>query len=106
MLGKLLKSLRKSNGPIYTLDYIQEKSGVPKGHLSRIENGKVMPTEEMLMKILMHGFNLRPSEAKDLIAKWRIEDALDRASDPDKVIQEVAGDNNIVISGSGNTVQK
>ena len=106
MIGKLLKALRNNRGDVFTLDFIQSKTGVPKGHLSRIENNKVSPTQDMLFKILIHGFDMKPSKAKNLIAQWRIKEALEGADDPAKVIGDVIGDNNIVINGEGNTVIK
>lgn len=105
MIGKLFKTLRKSRGDLFTLDYLQDKTGVPKGHLSRIENNKVHPTHEMLLKVLMHGFDMKPSEAKNLIAEWKVEEALSQASDPKQVINNIVnGKDNTVITGGSHTI--
>lgn len=105
MIGKHLKSFRLSMD--MTLDALQEKCEVPKGHLSRIENNKVAPTREMLLKILIHGFDLKPSDANQLIAKWETLSALERAPDRSEIINSIiAGDNSIIIKGNNNSIKK
>ena len=53
--GKRIRELRKANG--MTLDALSAKSGLSKGYLSGIENGKVNPPVDRLVRKLACLFN-------------------------------------------------
>lgn len=112
MIGKYLKDLRlnlaenDATGK-YSLRSVAERWGKANSYLSDIENGLIKnPKQDALMELLIKGYDIPFSKAKNLLAKWTINEALIDASDPDKVIQDVIGDNNITINinGSGNSV--
>jgi len=52
--GKRIRDLRKANG--MTLDMLSAKSGMSKGYLSGIENGKVNPPVDRLVRKLARIF--------------------------------------------------
>lgn len=66
-LGYKIKSYRKSND--LTLNELGEKVGVTHAYLSRIENNKVIPTDELLEKIAN---NLPYNDAVDTLNEFRI----------------------------------
>jgi len=103
-IGTNLKRLRINSG--LKQSEIADRVGISRPHLSSLENGRTSPEEKTLLDILVRGFDIPYSKAKDTMAKWHIEEALDNASDPSQVINDIVGDNNIVINGSGNTVGK
>lgn len=105
MIGKYLKKIREDKG--ITIRELGNKMGKTPPQYSRIENEKVLPNDDTILDILVRGFDMPYSEAKDMISQWRVEDALEKASDPSKVINSiVAGNNSIVINGSNNTISK
>lgn len=100
MIGKYLKHYRTVEREI-TLDVVQEKTGIAKGYLSRIENNKTDPNNDYLVDVLIKGYDLRPSEAKDMASEWRITESLSQADDPEKVLKNVSES----VIGSGNIVK-
>ena len=60
--GKRIRGLRKANG--MTLDMLSAKSGMSKGYLSGIENGKVNPPVDRLVRKLA-----RPEHEPERIAR-------------------------------------
>lgn len=103
MIGQNIRALRKTRG--LTLEGVASKLGKEYTHLSVIENGRSTPRDETILDILVIGLDLPYSKAKDLIAQWRIEEDLSRASNPSAVINSIiASNNSIVINGSNNGV--
>lgn len=66
-LGYKIKSYRKSND--LTLNELGAKVGVTHAYLSRVENNKVIPTDELLEKIAK---NLPYNDAVDTLNEFRI----------------------------------
>ena len=103
MISKHLKYLRTMKG--MTVREVAEKINKGHAHLSLIENGRVNPADETIIEILIKGFDFRPSEAKDIVAQWRIEDALKKASNPKQVINNIrAWNNSTIVTGDNNTI--
>lgn len=101
MLGKLLQAYRKGRGKTYTLDYIARKSGVSKNQLTKIENEEVsLPTNEMLLKIMVNGLDTDLREAEEMILEWKIEEGVLKAAKSQKIINIIAS--NSVIIGNNN----
>lgn len=103
-IGERLKSLRKDLG--LSQEEVAKKSGISRPHYTSIEKGRHSAEDETLIKILI-ALDLKLSEAQNLVAKWRVEEALEMASDPSKVINSIVASNKtIVITGSNNTISK
>lgn len=99
-----IKKLRSDSG--FSQEKVAERAGMDRSHYTKIELGKIIPEDETLLKIIK-AFNFDYDEAKDILAKWRIEDELKKASNPSKVIDSiVAGDHSIVITGNNNNIAK
>lgn len=75
-MRKKLKLLMEQKG--YTSTKLAEKSGVSRPYISQVLSGDRGLSEETLHKLLL-AMDLRSSEATQLIAKWRLEDAVDKA---------------------------
>lgn len=105
MIGKYLKKIREDKQ--ITIRELGSKMGKTPPQYSRIENGKVLPNDDTILDILVRGLDIPYSQAKDMVAQWRVEDALEKAADPSKVINSiVAGDHSIVITGGNNQISK
>lgn len=87
MIGKYLKHYRKVVMRM-TLQAVEKKSGIGIGYISQIENNKTDPKNSYLVEFLIKGYNLRPSEAKDLVSEWRVLDSLSEADNPEKVLKK------------------
>ena len=87
MLGKLILKLRREKG--LTLLDLEKKTGILIQQISRYENDKSDPKIDTLMDILMKGFDIPYSEAKDMIAKHQIEQAKEDLSE--KAMLEMFG---------------
>lgn len=86
-IGRNLKRLRIAANLKQT--ELAEKAGLSRPHLSALENGRTTPEEKTILDILMHGFDMKPSDAKNMIAEWKVEEALSHASDPKKVVNNI-----------------
>lgn len=93
-MGKRIKQLRVSSK--MSQEVTAKKAGLSRPHYTNIENGRVIPENETLYKILS-AFDFKPSEARNTIAQWHIEDALENADNPGQVIQNVKNGN--IING-------
>ena len=87
MIGKNIKRIRLEKE--MTLEQLAEKLGKSYPHIQAIESGRSQPKDETILHILVDGFDYRPSEAKNLMAEWRIEDVLEKAPDPKQVINNI-----------------
>lgn len=101
-LGSRLKNLRLNSG--MTQEILSKKTGVQRPYLSNLENLRSNPEDEMVERILIKGFNIPYDQVRDLIAQWKAEEALSKASNPEKVLKNIS--NSVVIEGSsfGNNV--
>lgn len=70
-IGNYLRLYRKDQKK--TLKDVAESIDVSSSYISQIENGVRYPSDQSLYNILMKAFDLRPTEAEDLIRKWRIK---------------------------------
>ena len=86
-IGRNLKRLRIERD--ITQVKLSEKSGILRPQISGIENGRISPEEKTLLDILIKGFDIPYSQATNLIAEWRIEEALGKAANPSQVINNI-----------------
>lgn len=90
-----------------TLELIASRSGMSNTNFSNkvtwTKHSRVLGEDEA-EEILVKGLDMRPSEAKDLIAQWKVEEALRNANSPEKVINQVVKD--ISIQGENNSISQ
>lgn len=70
-IGNYLRLFRKEQKK--TLKEVAKSIDVSSSYISQIEKGVRQPSDQSLYNILIKAFDLRPTEAEDLIRKWRIE---------------------------------
>jgi len=72
-LGVLIRQQRGSNN--MTLRELEGKIGMPHPQISRYENGKTGLKDEVAIEILVKGFDIPYSEAKDMVAEFKMKEA-------------------------------
>jgi transcriptional regulator with XRE-family HTH domain len=70
-IGKPMRKLRKELG-LSLLD-VQKKTGIFKSSLSNIENVRRGVSMEIATKILVYGFNMLPSDAREILIDWHVK---------------------------------
>jgi transcriptional regulator with XRE-family HTH domain len=68
--GRLLKRLRGGA----TLREIEQRTGITHSHLSKIERGATVPSEERAGQILRRGFGLNEDEIRRALLEVSLED--------------------------------
>lgn len=100
MIGKYLKDLRKRKN--ITLDSLVDKVGFSQSHLSQLERGARLPKEDKLKKILINGFDMKPSEAEYTIQRWQAMEAISKLSEQEQLklvrhLNQMFGDKYILL---------
>lgn len=70
-IGKLLRAYRKEHKK--TLKNVAEAIQASSSYVSQIEKGIRHPSDKALHSLLVKAFDLRPTEADELIGSWRIQ---------------------------------